>query len=256
MRKTVGKFVRRYLYDKRLGDRRVVAIYRDGVKIWPTLSDTVYSCVPDVAALEGGELWPYWLHATEAVEQLGASAECYMKLTAGGRDYMLGSTFGSWYKADFDGRATVVFGDDGPLAERLRVGDEVVVELRVPARRVVIFGGAITSGQREVDVHVPLLPGSVVGFSQSCAGKRKWSFGRLSVLGAPSGEELLGLRVDKQSRTWVTYSRVVQQVPAGDSGWRAVFSLSGAGYLRGVFVSYPAFVRRVVFSVSAVTRHG
>ncbi len=256
MRVTNGKRVRKYVYDVRLGDNKAAALYRGDRKIWPTLSDTVYSCVLDVTAHEGGELWPYWLHALDAVGKLGASAECHMKLTAGGREYMLGSTFGNWYLAEYDGRATVVFGDNGPLADRLRVGDEVVVELRVPGRRVVIFNRAITGGSLEVDVHVPLLPGSVVGFSQSCAGKRNWSFGRLAVSGAPSGEELLAFRVDKQSRTWVTYSRVVQQVPAADSGWKAVFSLSGSGYLRDGFVSYPAFARRVVFKVSAVTRHG
>ena len=138
MRVTFGKLVRRYVYDVRLGERKVSALYLGDKKIWPTLRDTVYSCVLDVAAVEGALDWAYWLHALDAVGKLGASAECYMKLTAGGREYMLGSTFGGWYPAEYDGRATVVFGDNGPLWEKLQPGDVVTVQVRVVSPEVLL----------------------------------------------------------------------------------------------------------------------
>ncbi|MBQ8517648.1 MAG: hypothetical protein IJ498_08735 [Akkermansia sp.] len=272
MRKTIGKYVRRYLYDKRLGDRRVVAIYRDGVKIWPTLSDTVYSCVLDVAAVEGTLDWVYWLHALDAVSKLGASAECYMKMMAGGRDYMLGATFGNWYPAVYDGRATVIFGDNGPLWEKLQPGDEVSVQLRVPAREC---GGMakVENATAEEVVALPWLPGAGLGFTISKGRKKTNANWEFSVVGQGSGT----LHIDGYSRItghkrgdWATvvYAREmrVHQVlrfswddgyAAGDTGvLLRVATYSGGTAVSNCRLLCPGFVKTLRFKVSAVTRHG
>lgn len=272
MRKTIGKYVRRYLYDKRLGDRRVVAIYRDGVKIWPTLSDTVYSCVLDVAAVEGALDWAYWLHALDAVAKLGASAECYMKLTAGGREYMLGSTFGGWYMAEYDGRATVVFGDNGPLWEKLQPGDVVTVTLSVPARESGKVGEVVNSTVEEV-FSLPWLPGAGLAFTVGKGRKRTNASWEFSVVGQGSGT----LHIDGHSQItghkrgdWasVVYAREMRvhkplrfvwndAYATGDAGvLMRVVSHNGGTTVSGCRLLWPGFTTMLRFKVAAVTRHG
>lgn len=272
MRVTFGKLVRRYVYDVRLGERKVSALYLGDRKIWPTLSDTVYSCVLDVAAVEGTLDWVYWLHALDAVAKLGASAECYMKLTAGGRDYMLGATFGNWYPAAYDGRATVVFGDNGPLWEKLQPGDEVTVQLRVPGRE---SGGMakVENTTAEEVVALPWLPGAGLGFMISKGRKRTNANWEFSVVGQGSGT----LHIDGHSiieghkrGDWATvvYAREMRVHRALRFSWDDGYAAGDAGVLLrvvshngGTTVSdcrllWPGFVKTLRFKVSAVTRHG
>jgi len=271
MRKTIGKFVRRYLYDKRLGGRRVLEIWRDGKKIWPTLGDTVYSCVLDVAAVEGSIDWAYWLHALDAAARLGAGAECHIKLAAGGREYMLNSTFGGWYLARYDGRATVVFGDDGPLVEKLRVGDEVVARLVVPQHEGAAVGTAWENQSVSGSEPLPWLPGSCLRVLVQ-KGRKKMSAGcRFCVTGRPSGTVHVQGFAQKNGHCrgsywgnafardmWVINGRVGRYCDgavAGDGRLDVEACWYNAGCGR-VFPVFPGFDRVIRFRVSAVTRHG
>lgn len=271
MRKTIGKYVRRYLYDKRLGDRRVVAIFRDDVKIWPTLSDTVYSCELDENEVSGSLDWAYWLHALDAVAKLGASAECYIKLAAGGREYMLGGTFGNWYVAEYDGRATVIFGDNGPLWDKLQPGDEVTAQLRVPARELEVVQTPHEDAEVSGVVDVPWLPGTGLGLRVNKGRKKRSAGVNFSVTGQPSGTVHIGGFAQKNghcrgSYYGTAYARDMRVI----NGWTSAFDdvwasgdvrlnvwgdwyNSGSGYLRLLF---PEFAETVRFKVSAVTRHG
>ena len=271
MRITFGKLVRRYVYDVRLGERKVSALYLGDKKIWPTLSDTVYSCVLDVAAVEGALDWAYWLHALDAVGKLGASAECYMKLTAGGREYMLGSTFGGWYLAEYDGRATVVFGDNGPLWEKLQPGDVVTVQVRVPARELDVVQTPHENAEVSGVVDVPWLPGTGLSLRVT-KGRKKSSAGvRFSVTGQPSGTVHIGGFAQKNGHSRGSYYGTAYARDMGViNGWTSAFNDSwasgdgklivwgewynaGSGYLRLLF---PGFAETLRFRVSAVTRHG
>lgn len=262
MRKTIGKLVRRYLYDKRLGDRKVAAIYRGGVKVWPSLSDTAYSMVIDVNELEGSVNRGWWLHALDAVSK-GASSECHMKLTAGGRDYMLGNTFDNWYLAEFDGRATVVFGDNGPLMEKLHPGDEVSVELRVPARESSEF-----EGQAVCDL--PHLTKTQMRVVFSKGRERRWAGRRFRVTGQAGGVVHWGGNCDTSehkrgektrvlpgwTKKW--YNRVHNDaMVAGETQLNIDTTAIGSATrgLGGVTFLWPGFTTRLRFKVSAVVRH-
>lgn len=260
MRKTIGKYVRRYLYDKRLGDRRVVAIYRDGVKLWPTLADTICSCVIDVNALSGSIEWAYWLHALAAV-QSQCNAECYLKLTAGGRDYMLGSTFGSWYKAAFDGRATITFADDGPLAEYLRIGDTVSIEARIPARKSELFDG-------EAVCTLPFLTDTCLSVEWHKKQKRRYAGRRFTVTGQASSTVHFGGTCDTSEHKRGRKVRVLPgnthkwhnavyngQMQQGDSSLSISTSPTGSGGGGGVAFLWPPFTKIFRFKIAAVTRH-
>lgn len=259
---TNGKLVRKYVYDVRLGGSKAVALCRGEKKLWPTLSDTVYSCVLDVNEFEGTFEWAYWQHALDAVAKLGGSLECYMKLTAGGREYMLEGTFGSWYKAGFDGRATVTFGDDGPLWERLRPGDEVSVELRVPARESEEFEG-------ESVCYLPFLSGTGLRVVFHKGQKRRWAGRVFKVTGQPGGVVHYGGSCEtsehKRGRktrvlpgnTHKWYNRVYDDsMVEGERELAIETAAIGSGGGGGVTLLWPGFKRIIRFKVSAVTRHG
>ena len=261
MRKTIGKLVRRYLYDKRLGDRKVAAIYRGGVKVWPSLSDTAYSMVIDVNELEGSVNRGWWLHALDAVEKLGAGAECYIKLTAGGRDYMLGSTFDNWYLAEFDGRATVVFGDNGPLMEKLHPGDEVSVELRVPARESAEFNGQCVC-------YLPHLTRTQMRVVFHKGQKRRWAGRRFRVTGQAGGVVHWGGSCETSEHKRGKKTRVLpgnthkwykavhnDAMVAGETQLDIDTAAIGSGGGGGVTFLWPGFTTTLRLKVSAVTRH-
>ena len=263
MRKTFGKFVQRYLYDKRLGDRKVVAIYRDGVKIWPTLSDTAYSMVIDMNALNGSVNRAWLLHALDAVKQMGVSLECYMKLRAGGRDYMLGATFDDWYLAEYDGNATVVFGDNGPLMENLRPGDEVSVELRVPARESAEFEGQCVC-------YLPHLTGTQMRVVYRKDEKDRWAGRRFTVTGQEGDVVHWGGSCETSEHKRHTHRRLLpgwtkkwrhrvhdDTMVAGETQLNIDTTAIGSAKrgLGGVTFLWPGFTTRLRFKVSAVVRH-
>lgn len=263
MRSTNGKRVRKYVYDVRLGDNKAAALYRGNEKLWPTLSDTVYSCVLDVNELEGSVNRAWWLHALDAVSK-GVGSECYMKLRAGGREYMLGATFGNWYLAEYDGRATVVFGDNGPLWEKLQPGDEVSVELRVPARESAEFEGQsvcylpyLTNTRMRVSFtkwkkkrhagrrfEVGASAGNVVHYGGYCETSEHKRGNKTRVL--PSNTHKWYNRVYNNNMVVGETSLAIDTAPIG----------SGGGPGGGVTFLWPGFITRLRFKVSAVTRHG
>lgn len=261
MRATNGKRVRKYVYDVRLGDNKAAALYRGDKKLWPTLSDTVYSCVMDVNELEGSVNRAWWLHALDAVSR-GVGSECYMKLRAGGREYMLGATFGNWYLAEYDGRATVVFGDNGPLWEKLQPGDEVSVELRVPARESAEFEGQSVC-------YLPYLTNTRMRVVFHKGQKRRWAGRRFRVTGQAGGVVHYGGSCEtsehkrgKKTRvlpgnTHKWYNRVYDNsMVAGETQLDIDTAAIGSGGGGGVTFLWPGFMTRLRFKVSAVTRHG
>ncbi len=260
MRITNAALVRKYLYDARLGDTKAVALYHGDTKLWPTLSDTVYSCVLDVNEFTHSMEWAYWLHALAAV-QSQCNAECYLKLTAGGRDYMLGATFGSWYKADFDGRATVTFGDDGPPAERLSVGDTVTIEARIPARKSELFEG-------EAVCLLPFLTDTRLSVEWYKKQKRRYAGRRFTVTGLASStvhfagtcetsEHKRGRKVRVLPGNTHRWHNAVYngQMQLGDSSLSVSTSPTGSGGNGGVAFLWPPFTKVFRFKVDVLTRH-
>lgn len=268
MRVTNGKGVRKYVYDARMGDDKLAMLCRGDRKLWPTLSDTVHSVVLDVAGVEGTSSWAYWLHALDAVAG-GASAECYIRLKAGGREYMLNSTFNRWTLARYDGQATVIFGDNGPLYDKLAVGDVVTAELRVPVR----YGVRVSAEPNlcaEADVHAPWLPGTSLNVEVIKGQKRVSAGCNYRLTGLPSGRVHIGGNAQKNGHCRGTYAGVAFAQSMGViNGWVSQYYagfVPGDTVLRVQNVSYnnastsiqpvfPGFAVSVRFRVSAVIRH-
>lgn len=258
---TLGKVVRKNVCGVRLGEERVAEVRHGGVLIWPTLTDTIARCVLDVTALDGTLAGARFAHALAALDELGASEECFVMLRAGGREYMLGSGFGLWDVAGWDGHATVDFGDYGPLGEALKVGDKVSLRLVVPSRHSAVYGG-------EAVCALPFLEGTdlIVTWHK---GQKKVRAGRsFTVTGEPSGVVHFGglCYTDEHKRhdqtrvlpgnthKWAEAVYDGSFVP-GDTSLSIETETTGSGSSGGVQFLFPAIEATVRLDVVAVTYH-
>lgn len=262
MRISLGNLVRRYVYGVRLGEKRVTAIYHGDKLIWPTLSDTVYAAVLDVASIEdtlqGAQFW----HALEAVRSRGAAMDCYILLTAGGREYMLVAGFGRYDVAAWDGHATVVFGDNGPLSEALRAGDEVSLKLMVPESTTT----RVASPRQNVGFshtwETRWLPGATLVYSHYKGQKKvcAWASGTLTA--QPSGK----LYITAPWHNHPGHGRPPNLVhickpDAGlvpsyaDRSFTADMQVGGSSGINYCYMQFPKFTATIKMRVSAVTLH-
>lgn len=268
MRITIGRFKRRYLYDCRLGCRRVVKKMKGGVQIWPTLPDLVRYAVLDVSPLEGTLEGAYWAHALDAVRSQSSESR-YMRLQAGGKSYHLLTSFGQYDVAGYD-HATLDFGDHGPLASRFGVGDEVEVRVQVPQREWPHLAYGYW-GASSMQYDVPFIPGMAVrvrvqkGRKKVSAGVSFWLRG----VGSNAAHIVGNAQKNGHCRGqywgtayagpgWVIDGCVQSfsnhYVP-GDSG----LSLGFQGYFGGEgegFLVSPKFARVFRLKVVDVVRHG
>lgn len=88
MRVTLGNRKRRYVYGIRIGETPVKRVMYGGGQIWPANDDRVGSLAVDMSSFAGTADEAYWRHALDAVES-SSSQNRYMKLTAGGRSYLI-----------------------------------------------------------------------------------------------------------------------------------------------------------------------
>lgn len=262
MRISLGKLVRRYVYGVRLGERKVKAVYYGDKLIWPTLSDTVYSCVLDVAAIEGSLAGAQFFHALEAVRNGGVGLDCYVLMMAGGREYMLSKGFGRYDVAAWDGHATATFGDSGPLASALQVGDEVTLRLVVPESRTTAAASPGQNAGFSEAWETRWLPGASLVYSHTKGQKRvcPWAYGVLTA--EPSGMTYVtapwhnhpGHRRSSslvhvcQPESWLVPSYA-------DRVFRVHMDVGGSSTITMCYIQFPQFTSTIKMKVAAVTRH-
>ena len=159
MRVTHGNRKRLYVYGIRIGETPVKRVMYGGRQIWPSNDDRAASLAVDMSFFPGTEDEAYWLHALNAVENF-SSRNRYMKLTAGGRSYLVNSVYGTWNRAEY-GMGAFRFGDEGPLFQDVRAGDMVTVEAVVPDRHDAQFAVTADSGSSgSGEWSLPWLPGT------------------------------------------------------------------------------------------------
>lgn len=262
MRVSLGKLVRRYVYGVRLGERRVSAIYHGDKLIWPTLSDTVYSAVLDVAAIEGTLAGAQFWHALEAVQKKGAEKDCYILMTAGGREYMLVDGFGRYDVAVWDGHATAVFGDNGPLSDELQAGDEVTLRLVVPESMTTKAASPGENQPFSQTWETRWLPGTTLVYSHY-KGKKKvcpWANGSLTA--APSGKTYVvapwhNHAGHKRSPYLVHVCNPAADLKPSyvDRLFTVNMQVGGASAISYCYMQFPKFAATIKVKVSAVTLH-
>lgn len=263
MKVTLGDKKRKFVYDVLFGERHVNRIMYAGRKIWPDESERVATMSLDMSVLEDSVEGVYWMHALTAVSS-ASSDECYMLLRAGGRDYMLQTTFDKWKKATYSA-GTVDFLGDGPMRESLRIGDTVTVQLVMPQRQSTIIGGDqlgyegyqwvnYSIGRYVTGDYPPTIPNtSVRGFFSK--GQKEVSTGTRIMVTDSNGEVLVDRHIQQNGhgRAFLNWDYGTVGYSPGSSGVvLTVVPHLARGPWGGYFV-YPAFSQTINLTVIGLT---
>lgn len=268
MRVTLGNRRRSYVYGIRIGETPVKRVMYGGGQIWPSNDDRVASLAVDMSSFPGTADEAYWLHALDAVENF-SSRNRYMKLTAGGRSYLVNSAYGTWNKAEYS-MGVFSFGDEGPLFQDVRAGDTVTVEAVIPDRYDTQFAVTASSGSGgSGEWSLPWLPGTRLWAQLDKWQKRVSSHADFTLKGLPSGTVHVAGNVHKNghNRDTVTCEAPAQSGVrlADGSVWAASGALVNGDDSLACAVSnvnttfrfkphYPAFRRTWRFKVTAVNK--
>lgn len=262
MRVTLGKLVRKYVYDVRLGERKVMAVYHGDKLIWPTLRDTVYSAVLDTGAVEDALAGAQFYHALEAVRSKGAAQDCHILLTAGGRDYMLAAGFGRYDVAVWDGHATVTFGDNGPLAGALRPGDEVTLRLVVPERATPKAASPGENVGFSETWATRWLPGTTLVYSHYKGQKKVCAWANGTLTAEPSGMTYIVApsHIHEGHKRLSHLPHTCKPAPDlqpsyADRRFTVSMRVGGSSGINYCYMQFPPFAATIRLRVSAVTLH-
>lgn len=229
------------------GGRRVTEIWRGDKLIWP--SGNSARRIRVLLPARGSEEWAYWAHALEATKN-GASRQNYLRFKVGDFFYYINSSPDGTMPYKLDGDVlSLELGDGVPVDE---LGEFLVADATIQKRRVTLVAGGFDNGSVSSVEDVPMLAGSVIGFSQACKRRKLKSYSDVVATSLSSNTVLLRDGVMKQSRSWSGYSWKAEASPVGDVGWRCDVSIRGEGYLRGVYVQYPAFKREFNLKIISV----
>lgn len=178
------------VYDARLGERKVKAIYRGDVQIYPDNAARIKQIRLDISAWAGTPEGSCWEQALEAVSVYSSSSR-YIRITAD-RTYMVGSAYGAYPLASYHGAGLFQFAyNEGPLLQNLRLGDTASIQIRIPSLRGFSIGGT-----QEFDLPVsrlyPSCPSGTEVRGYFNKGQKKVSTGeRIVMVSLPSGQVLL-----------------------------------------------------------------
>ena len=270
MRVTLGSRKRLYVYGIRIGETPVKRVMYGGSQIWPSNDDRVASLAVDMSSFPKTADEAYWLHALNAVESF-SSQNRFMKLTAGGRSYLVNSAYGTWNRAEF-GMGLFSFGDEGPLFQDVRAGDVVTVEAVIPDRYDAQFAVTASSGSAGIgEWALPWLPGTRLWAQLDKWPTKARSHADFTLKGMSSGTVHVAGAVHKNghNRDTVTCEAPAQAgVRLADGSVYAASNalVNGDGALSCAVSNvnttfrfrphYPAFRRTWSFKVTAVNKRG
>ncbi|OLA87863.1 hypothetical protein [Akkermansia sp. 54_46] len=180
----------RQVYDARLGENKVKAIYRGDVKIYPDNAARISQIRLDISAWSGTPDGSFWEQAIEAVS-VYASTSRYIKMTAD-RTYMVGSTWGSYPLASYRGAGLFEFAyNEGPLLQNVRLGDSASLQIKLPSLKSFSIGGTQEFDQPVSRVY-PACPSGTEVRGYFGKGQKRVSTGvRIVIVSLPSGQVLL-----------------------------------------------------------------
>ena len=180
----------RYVYDARLGERKVQAIYYGDKKVYPDASARVRMLRLDMGGWAGTVEGNCWARALEAVS-IAADASRHIRLTAG-RTYSVQTAYGSYPAAAWlgEGRFEFAYGE-GPLAQSLRLGDTATLRLQIPALYTAPIGGTEGNNDAVTAVYPSCLPDTEVRCFFTKGQKKVSTGARIRLESLPSGTALM-----------------------------------------------------------------
>ncbi len=178
------------VYDARLGERKVQAIYRGNVKIYPDTAARLRQLRLDISGWAGTPEGALWEQALDAVSVHAEATRC-IRLTAE-RTYMVASTYGAYPLASSLGGGLFQFAaGEGPLAQNLRLGDTLSLQIRLPSLKSFSIGGSQEHNQPVSRLYPPCPSGTEIRGYFTKGQKRVSTGVRLIVTSHPSGAVLL-----------------------------------------------------------------
>ena len=195
MKAALGTIPDKYIYSVYLGDRPLSSIYQGHNKIWPDNANRITAITLDTSRLPGSIDGAYWEHALRAIAS-GATPSRFIRLTSG-RVYSINSPYATYPVAWYEGNGRISYPyQTGPLANSLKEGDNVTLQLVIPGFDSIRITGTQAEGQHQIYnpanktltyTYPPAIPGTIVRrfFSK---GQKKISTGvRTMVQSFPSG---------------------------------------------------------------------
>ena len=268
MRVSHGKYGERFVYDVRVGDRKVKRIMYGGKQIWPTYGERIRTMTLDVAEVEGTLPWVYLKHALAAV-QGGSGAGCYVCVYAdGSKRWNLESTYEHYKLANWT-EGIIDFAGEGPHRQAVRVGDRGRLQMVVPEVEGAVYA-AEAGGEVVWTDELGWLPGTKLSMVWSKGQKKVSADVEFSVTGDGSGVVHIGGRgsiqghgrgeydADVEARRMGVHSGEVTKwqdgYEPGDSGVRVWVKCHNDGTTVGhAHLVFPAFVREVELKVTGLT---
>lgn len=185
-RRAAGK----YVYDARLGDSRLRAIFLGDKKLYPDSSARIRMIRLDMGAWSGTLEGAYWNHALSAVS-VASGAMQYIRMHAD-RTYQVQTSFGHYPLAVCtEGSCFTFAAGEGPLVQNIRLGDTAALRLQIPAMASQTIGGTQGNDSPVSHTYPASLPGTEVRCHFTKGQKRVSTGARVLIESRPSGTVLL-----------------------------------------------------------------
>ena len=220
--------------------RRLLEIWQGDKKLWPS-DDVAYRIrvkLPETGSLD----WIYWVHAVDSVTRGKCTSQNYLRFEIDGLLYYLQQSPDGTLPYVLDGDVLELrMAADGVPADLL--GGSLKVDAVIPKRWHSLRYADLANGSISGSSELPLLDGTVVGYSKACWRRKSGCSSGISVHSMFSETEKLNTSFYKQSRSWSAYSWQINGIVPGDTRWKYDVWISGQGTLNNVFAQYPAFKR-------------
>jgi hypothetical protein len=252
MRLTSGKNKRRFLFKVFAKDVPVKRMMRNARQIWPGGEERVRRVGLDMSGLTGTVEGLFWLHALESVGA-GSTGSNHILFRVGGREYGLQTGEGVPVATYELGR--VDFGADGPGANDLSVGDELVFSAVIPARGTEPVNLKPGTDWTEFEHTQSMLPGSKICWRDFANTRASEMSAGVRAVGAPSGKEYVPEKWKSYTvarRTAVDHSVEVKSVVAEDVGFSLFAKAKGDGKVTRLSAEFPAFKKDFRLKVTSV----
>lgn len=270
MRISQGRFKRRYVYDVRLGTRAVRAVYYGGQKIWPTLNDLAERVT--LAAPQGIE-GAYWQHAIGVLQGEYELLSSFFEKA--GVPIAHCCVAGKWFNLELRDAAcpayplakydsgTLVLGANGVPVSAVSVGDEVLIQVKIPKHYTKSFKSPSEDEGISQRWYTRWLPGTRFVYTHYKGQKKvnAWAGGK--VVGEKSRQTYFDSPLhqhggDFRGDTGFHWCNHVDGLkPDYDEEVFLVnMQVGGCSAISLCRMAFPAFTRTFRFRITDIVRHG
>ncbi|MEG0587697.1 MAG: hypothetical protein RR506_07305 [Akkermansia sp.] len=190
MKASLGQLTNKETYSAYCGDKPLKSIYIGQTKIFPTNAKRISRLTLDMTPLQNSLRGTYWTLALKAITQT-ANDNRFIKITCG-RTYCVDHTYKTLAIAYYLDNGIFSFANDqGPLANKLKTGDNVTIRIVIPRSESLHIGGTNENQPAVSYTFPPCIPGTEL-HGYCTKGRKRTSSGlHLLAQSLPSGKTLI-----------------------------------------------------------------